>query len=113
MSSCLLVFGAPGLQVGGLRFALVAALAATGWAGACFAGGCATSLGIGALYTKVQDAAKSSMPRSEVNRTPKEIAPFRPISDGRTPEKQAPAHLAARATPARAKRRPWHARLKP
>ena len=42
----------------GLRFALVAALAATGWAGACFAGGCATSLGIGALYTKVQDAAK-------------------------------------------------------
>ena len=28
------------------------------WAGACFAGGCATSLGIGALYTKVQDAAK-------------------------------------------------------
>src|SRR5471032_3200383 len=44
--------------------------------------------------------------RSEVNRTPKEIAPFRPISDGRTPEKQTPAHLAARVTPARAKRTP-------
>ena len=35
---------------------------------------------------------------------PKEIAPFRPISDGRTPESQTTDHLAARVPPARAKR---------
>ena len=45
-----------------------------GWAGACFAGGCATSSGSVARHTKAQDAAKPSMPRSEVNRTPEEIA---------------------------------------
>ena len=80
-------------------------VSAAGWAGAWIDGGCATSLGIGALYTKAQDAAKPSMPGSEVDRTPKEIAPFRPISDGRTPKKQAPAHLAASAISACAKRK--------
>ena len=44
------------------------------------------------------------MPRSEVNRTPKETRPFRPVSDGRTPKKQAPAHPAAAKAVARAKR---------
>src|SRR5471032_442053 len=62
-----------------------------------------------AWHTKVQDAAKPSMPRSEVNRTPKEIAPFRPISDGRTPESRAPAQPAAsdHAPPGRQARSAW------
>jgi hypothetical protein len=48
-------------------------VAAGGWAGACFAGGCATSLGIGGTYTKVPGAIG---PRcaDEFHRTPKEIA---------------------------------------
>ena len=48
-------------------------VSAAGWAGACFAGGCATSLGILRTYTKVSGAAR---PRcaDEFHRTPKEIA---------------------------------------
>ena len=61
-------------------------------------------LGIGGTYTKAPGAACSrcadeSQPNAQGNR-----GRPGPISDGRTPEKQAPAHLAARDTSARAKR---------
>jgi hypothetical protein len=46
---------------------------AAGWAGACFAGGCATSLGIGGTYTKVPGAIRKRC-ADEFHRTPKEIA---------------------------------------
>ena len=58
----------------GLFFSTHRGVPAAGWAGACFAGGCATSWAPAAWHTKVQDAAKPSLPRSEVDRTPKEIA---------------------------------------
>ena len=43
------------------------------WAGACFAGGCATSLGIGGTYTKPPSEIGKHC-ADEFHRTPKEIA---------------------------------------
>ena len=56
-----------------MSFSTRTGVAAAGWAGACFAGGCATSLGIGGTYTKLPGAVR---PRcaDELHRTPKEIA---------------------------------------